>query len=483
MKIERHRAAIEAGADPKLVTQWLAEAQGERLAAETELAALDQPKEVTADDGMELLWSTEGLHIVDLPRVVRLDGGDEIVVTIALDRSKLVLVAFEPVTGEELWRRPTTESATAAASGLIAPAIGSDLIYHVAPNAGGDTVEAVEPAYGEVVWSSQRATAGFRGWLGFCDTSHETLCIESHDSGMWEIDTFTGDVTTGAVGLDGPVDPSLPVQEIVTEAHLGEDVYWLAGGDLARIVDGVLLWQRSADDIFAGVRVSPDYGSFFYSPVDGLLLGYLGWIPDIARGSQQVPIVTAPMVGLDPLTGATLWLQPGQPFCGRLDHVLGSVADGVEWIRCRSTGTATMEDSRFTGWSVETSTIEGFDPLTGDTRWSVDLGQASALWDHEDTIIRVDAATFAIHRDDGHLLVVDTRDGSSPPIQGDDVGWCVEENGYDDGSLTRRGAYFAEPCTIDGERRPTPNEPDDNAGASVDGVFIWMDNHGLHAAR
>jgi site-specific DNA recombinase len=55
VKIERHRAALEAGADPKLVTQWLAEAQGERLAAETELAALDQPKQVTASDLAQLI--------------------------------------------------------------------------------------------------------------------------------------------------------------------------------------------------------------------------------------------------------------------------------------------------------------------------------------------------------------------------------------------------------------------------------------------
>jgi hypothetical protein len=36
-------------------SQWLAEAQGERLAAETELAALDQPKQVTADDLAQLI--------------------------------------------------------------------------------------------------------------------------------------------------------------------------------------------------------------------------------------------------------------------------------------------------------------------------------------------------------------------------------------------------------------------------------------------
>lgn len=58
-KIERYRVALETGGDAKLINQWIAEAQGTRLAAETELATYDQPEPVTADDITQLI---DGLY-------------------------------------------------------------------------------------------------------------------------------------------------------------------------------------------------------------------------------------------------------------------------------------------------------------------------------------------------------------------------------------------------------------------------------------
>jgi site-specific DNA recombinase len=54
-KIERYRIALETGTDPELIAQWITQAQGDRLAAETELARLDQPEPVTAADLAQLI--------------------------------------------------------------------------------------------------------------------------------------------------------------------------------------------------------------------------------------------------------------------------------------------------------------------------------------------------------------------------------------------------------------------------------------------
>ncbi|WP_147437585.1 hypothetical protein [Streptomyces radicis] len=42
-RLARHRAALEAGADPALVASWSREAQAERLAAETRLKRIKGP--------------------------------------------------------------------------------------------------------------------------------------------------------------------------------------------------------------------------------------------------------------------------------------------------------------------------------------------------------------------------------------------------------------------------------------------------------
>lgn len=54
-KLERHRAALEAGADPTIVAGWMAEVRGERLAAMQTLAAASPQPTMTAADVRQLI--------------------------------------------------------------------------------------------------------------------------------------------------------------------------------------------------------------------------------------------------------------------------------------------------------------------------------------------------------------------------------------------------------------------------------------------
>lgn len=49
-RLGRDRVALEEGGDAKLINQWIAETQANRLAATTEIAGFDQPERTTADD-------------------------------------------------------------------------------------------------------------------------------------------------------------------------------------------------------------------------------------------------------------------------------------------------------------------------------------------------------------------------------------------------------------------------------------------------
>jgi hypothetical protein len=52
-RLQRYRLALEEGADPAVVATWIAEVQGERLAAERTLA--DRHPQMTPDDVRELM--------------------------------------------------------------------------------------------------------------------------------------------------------------------------------------------------------------------------------------------------------------------------------------------------------------------------------------------------------------------------------------------------------------------------------------------
>jgi hypothetical protein len=61
-RVGKHRAALEAGADPVVVSGWIAEVQGERLAAERALASAQPPSGTLSPD--ELRELVEGLGVV-----------------------------------------------------------------------------------------------------------------------------------------------------------------------------------------------------------------------------------------------------------------------------------------------------------------------------------------------------------------------------------------------------------------------------------
>lgn len=55
-KLAQHRAALEAGADPALVTEWMKETQAQRSAAQVKLDRSDRPdRRMSRDDIMTIV--------------------------------------------------------------------------------------------------------------------------------------------------------------------------------------------------------------------------------------------------------------------------------------------------------------------------------------------------------------------------------------------------------------------------------------------
>lgn len=440
---------------------------------------------------LELLWSTEGVHFVSRPT---LSGGN--LVAYAVEGRNLTLRAYDPETGVAVWQRPS--SASRITDGVAFSIRGdADRIFHMVRGEGGGTViEAVDAATGEPVWTSPLASEGFHDQLDYCDLSEDALCVTAGDGAIWQIDVETGqriepsDLQSNLRAFPGSARVPPPgsdggTQQPVDGRALGDDIYDLfASGDIARIVDGEIIWQRSPSELFRGEDVSPDYGWWFR--VEGpTLVGWLGAEVDQVDDGQ-VELTVQHIAGIDYATGETRWVTEGSLACGFLSNLALWAARDEPWLRCHTVGTMTMADGEPVGYDLD-NVLEEFDPETGETVWSFDLGPSSALWDDDRILVRLGRERFGLVRDDGTLVGLDIGTGEEVEVGPDDVGWCFGLNIYDywDGSATtiRVGEDFTTPCRLSGEPQPVPIDADPQMGLQVGDVFVWMDEAGLHGAR
>jgi site-specific DNA recombinase len=99
-KIRQHRAALEAGADPVLVTAWLAEVQAQRTLADARLRDNPQPRRMTPE---EIISMVNALH--DIMNVLgQADPADKTEIYAQLGRPDPDL----PATRTESHRKSTT---------------------------------------------------------------------------------------------------------------------------------------------------------------------------------------------------------------------------------------------------------------------------------------------------------------------------------------------------------------------------------------
>lgn len=435
---------------------------------------------------MDLAWSTEGVHFATRPQAVL---GRDLVVALAVDGDGLALAAYDSASGDELWRRPSTASYVTLGVAFT-PLVDGGTVVHLAqhPEGLGDVVEAVDAVTGEVEWTSPPASEGFSDQPRPCGfDARDGICVTAEGTGehagQWQLDPDTGGLTRAGPPIETLVRvPAAPEQAPIDGRYLGAGLFDLTeSGEIALVLDGEIVWQRPPSELFGGADVSPDYGWLFRPTREGVIVGTLGPVVDFPPdGDRQfVEVQTA---GIDGVTGATRWLQPGDQGCGRLVSLRLVVGDGPPWLLCEWDASAHFEDDVAQSYDVESGAMRGFDPASGTATWTVDLGRTSAMFDPAGHLVRLGRTTFAATRDDGSLLGVDVETGEELAVDGDDVGWCFAANLYGYQGFERVGEDLTEPCSVGGEAQPTPLRADDAIGALAGGVFVWMDDAGLHGA-
>lgn len=230
---------------------------------------------------------------------------------------------------------------------------------------------------------------------------------------------------------------------------------------LAAYDGGNELWRHSITELF-GTGYSSDQGwSFEYDERSDLYVGGVGFTPTEEGGRTIVDLAESKLVAIERATGEVVWSEDGvaDQCDGTVDIITDeelteqAAGENVFFhpipVRCRVQGTVTYTESddpeaepERTGIDV---TLEGYDPETGETTWSVALGEALNLLGYGgsgDPLPFVDRTGVAVTVD-GEPTAVDIASGQTRAVGADETLWCAD----------RDSRYFdyREPYYFDGE--------------------------------
>ncbi|WP_207934026.1 serine/threonine-protein kinase [Actinomadura sp. KC06] len=276
-------------------------------------------------------------------------------------------------------------------------------------------------------------------------------------------------------------------------------------------VDGKELWRRPISEIFGDVNPlelsvadRKDGGgpwrsiswSYHYDLQykDGRYVGEIGAGGKFIEAEKRWRLDYATVAAFDGATGRRLWAEPGTTvFCGALKFTIEHP------VRCRKTGWMDVsaggspEKWRFKDLSV---TVEGFDPATGETRWSWRAGAVPGLGfslpddiEGDRSVIRIDDRTYLIRTLHSGSVLLDL--GSGPrPVQDEPTGWCWSDDLV---AKTQKSSgerpYWTDPqrrwwpCDSRGGETKLPGSIPEFAGARSGDVFAWPGGSGVQAVH
>jgi hypothetical protein len=408
----------------------------------------------TTTDGASasgVAWERDDLQPVAEPLVV----GDALVVLVA-EEGSMQVVGLDPVTGETTWSAEASPGYAPPGIAVGITDVGDDAVAFLRPAGEGLMAELVvaDATTGEERWSS--SALGIHSQPGPCEDGADVCALADLGVGL-QLVRFLG---------EGALRP----EPFPTGARvLGDGLLDLGGREpelLAGYEGGEVRWQTPLADVF-GPGLSSDYG-WMFAAYDDVVVGSVG---------QDVPLdlpivvdverdVTA---GLGRGDGRPRWREVGTSFTCTSKLALqmgdgGAHEDAEDWqpwpVRCRAVGTTTYESLEGEGRPELTSlVVEGFDPATGETTWSVEVDPALLTEDLEALPTLAGEHAVVVPGLDGPV-VLDLEDGATRPLGDDDLLWCRAEAEFEideawsssDGiEITeRRGGVLARPCRADG---------------------------------
>ncbi|MEU7906174.1 hypothetical protein [Actinoplanes sp. NPDC049118] len=314
-------------------------------------------------------WAITGVHPIGQPIAV---GG---VAVGYVERDKHVYArGLHPSNGDVLWEREITPTRQTIGIELVPHAVGAGAVTFMTPlpQLGPDwaRVVVVDAATGQVRQSSPSAL--FRAGPEAC-FDDRAVCVMATPDADRPMRGDRLDLTTGSY------EPYSGTGIPATARCIGDRGLYDLGArpdeEIALIRDGEMRWHRPLADAFpAGFSTSNGWNWTLYPQVV-----YAGSV--FGRGIRTKTTLDRDMhadsgsAGLDEMTGTVLWHEVGTVVsCG------GQVPLWAEPVRCRVHGKQHIDLAAQTGSFKDLDVVlEGFDPITGSTTWSVPADASEQL--------------------------------------------------------------------------------------------------------
>lgn len=447
-------------------------------------AATDAAPSVVPPAGplAEVAWHTERVNPVSTPEVI---GGTLVLYT--LQQESLEITGVDPATGRVRWSHPATPSQSVGGVTLTVHEVDGAVV-HLAPVAGDFHGEAParimlrDPRSGEALRTSRDPLSHGR-LPSACDSDPDRVCAQVRVDGEW---TELG-LTRDGLLLEVPESAATGWAEI---GPLGLSRTGREGTELARVVDGVVLWEASTEDLFAPDHSTNSGWQIQAFAEDSLLVGSVGTRLRAPSYRTEWDLPAYRTVGIDAATGERTWLaEHTSAFCDT--DVTGQPTDPLLACVWHSGTRVTVQgDSTFSDLDVD---LVRLDPVTGDARWTVELDEP--VWEDGQVppVLRpMDGRHLSVDTVGGPV-VIDVETGESRPGRPGDVTW-VEQDPYHQVAVPGSGEALSTvtgtgrfvPRDAAGERAatvPWPLPPGVRTDVPDTGLLVVADRRGLTAYR
>ena len=428
-------------------------------------------------------WSANGL-----PVHTRLTATRDSIVYGGVEGEKLYVVALDPATGIERWRRSSDVSARVPGVEQSILTDGDTAYFLAEPRSGRTAVVAVTTATGQERWRRELETRAVDPDAIPCG---DAVCIVAFTSSgspttfaltprkeLWQVSKSDGRYVAkypitadGGNGNDAMlgIHPLDAADATLLMASFGVG-YVTQFSDLGKTKE----WSKPVAELFGQSPVGPDRGWASWRVVDGWI-AWLGPKFDM-RLRLQAGDVLAPGVvaGFDD-EGNSRWIAPNRGFCTMFDY---SRTDAVfcdgEWRM--------ISPER---GERRPSIVEGRDGTTGAVTWKLDLEREIEVSKAAEKVLRIDDDRYLIDLSSGPIEL-DVRHGPQPAPNDRIAGWCkpeiqgekIERWGLPDSFLQARNPF---PCHLGGDRADATLPVPEFAGVNVSGWGVWVEDGQVRA--
>lgn len=441
-------------------------------------------------------WSRVDLTPVSQPVV----AGGTVVVYVSAGGG-LQLVGLDPADGKTRWKVP-------ASTGDVTPGVAPELttdgttVFYLDTAAGGTEVAALDAESGHRVWASRAGS--FTSWPELCPGDPNDVCsvgsFSANGASLLRFVASSGHPLASAQISDSPSARELTPGLFDTGDRNPDTLAAASGSSVA--------WTRPLADIFSAPGESTDNGwNLDRINQIGLFVGSVGGPPTSETDQQAVLDLSKTMTaGFRIADGSPVWTDTGTTYLCSILPCPGATGTGSSGagggdsrgpqvaLRVRATGSITETEGNLTPTVSPGmhAALEGFDPATGHTTWSLDITGDLGLVTQSKLPPRAGQTVLILPGAGGAPVEVDLTTGTQRPVPAGTIAWCQaptsykENPGYPAGNgqviHDYTGDFAINPCDADQHQVPDPSQAPSFVGPAVGGLVVWSEADKIVAA-